>query len=245
MTLLSLANVTQRFPAGREDIVALDDLSLTVNDGDFIGIHGERRSGKSTLLRIAAGWEEPNHGSVVFAGRDLWALADGARAKLRRRHGVGLISGHWRPTANKPALRHVQEALVCSGLSLREAQAPALLALERVGLARCAYAPSNRLSHGDLIRLALAQRLAHCPRMLLVDEPAVLLRPSEAAEFYELLESLGQDPDVALVIASEELTPLRNAQRILSLHNGALRSMDMPSGRILEFPDQRTTAKHA
>jgi predicted ABC-type transport system involved in lysophospholipase L1 biosynthesis ATPase subunit len=243
MSLLSLEGVTKQFPAGLDEIAVLENVSFQVEVGDFIGIQGERRSGKSSLLRIAAGWERPDEGWVLFAGEDLWALSDSARARLRRKDGIALASGTWRPPSNKPALRHLQEALACERLSLRESREPAHRALERVGLDVSAYTPSDRLSPGELIRLGLAVRLVHRPRLLLIDEPAVLLRPSETAELHELLSKLGRESELALVIASEELSPIRIARRRFSLDDGALRSMDNPPGELLEFPDPRAARR--
>ena len=243
MTLLSLEGVTKRFPAGLDEIPVLENVSIDVEEGDFIGVQGERRSGKSILLRIAAGWERPDEGRVVYAGQHLWTLSDGARSKLRRKGGVVLASGAWRPPSNKPALRYLQEALACDRVSLREATEPAQRALDQVGLPHCAFTPSDRLSPGELMRLGLALRLIHRPRALLIDEPAVLLRPSEAAELYELLGRLGRESSLALVVASEELAPIRMARRRFSLDEGALRSMDRPAGEVLDFPGPRAAAR--
>src|ERR1041385_7618503 len=223
--LLSRRGLEQRIPVGREEIAVLDVICLEIEEGDSIGIQGERRSGKSALLRVAAGWEQPDQGRVIFAGQDLWSLSDTGRAKLRRGGGIGLAAGQWQPTTNKPAVRHVQEALACDGFSIREAKEPAYRALERVGLSGCGHARSSELSQGELIRLGLPQRLVHSPRVLLVDEPGVLLRPSEAAELCDLLGELGRDPSLALVIASEDLAPVRIARRMFSLDRGRLRPM--------------------
>ena len=243
MTLLSLEGVTKRFPAGLDEIAVLADVSLDVHEGDFVGIQGERRSGKSILLRIAAGWEPPDEGRVIYDGHDLWKLSDRARAKLRRKDGVVLASGTWRPSSNKPALRFLQEALACERVSLREAAEPAQRVLDRVGLPHCAYTPSDRLSPGELMRLGLALRLIHRPRVLLIDEPAVLLRPNEAIELYDLLGSLGREPGLALVVVSEELAPIRMARRRFSIDDGVLRSMDRPSGQVLDFPGPRAASR--
>jgi predicted ABC-type transport system involved in lysophospholipase L1 biosynthesis ATPase subunit len=239
MTVLQLEGVGKRFPAGPDEIAVLDRVELEVEPGDFVGIHGGRRAGKSILLRVAAGWEQPDEGAVRYLGEDIWALPERARARLRRRHGVVLASGSWRPSANRPVLRHLQEALACDRVSLREAVEPAHRALERVGLARLAYTPSAQLSQGELVRLGIALRLIHRPRVLLVDEPAVLLRPGEAAELEHLLRRLGTDPDLALVVASEEIAPIRIARRRFSLDDGALRSMDRAKGRLIAFPERR------
>jgi predicted ABC-type transport system involved in lysophospholipase L1 biosynthesis ATPase subunit len=248
MTLLAFHDVTKRYRVGRDWIPVLEDVSFRVEEGDFIGVHGERRSGKSTLLRIAAGWEQPDDGGVVFDGHDLSHISGDARAKLRRSAGIGLTSGAWRPNCNKPTVQHVAEVLLSDRMSPREAQGPALRALERVGLFTYAHAPSNLLSQGELVRLGLAQRLVHKPRVLLMDEPAVGLRPSDAVELYELLSSLGRDPELALVIASEDLAPIRMATRMLSLDDGRLRSVTPPSstktpGTVVALPDRRTAAR--
>lgn len=240
MSLLELQGVARRFATGLHETTVFEDVSFALEPGDFAGVHGERRSGKTLLLRVAGGWERPDEGRVLVDGQDLWALSDRARAKLRRKGGVALAAGSWRPAANKTVIRHLQEALICDRVSMREAAEPAHQALERVGLSQAAFAPSNRLAQGELIRLGLALRLVHRPRVLLIDEPAVLLRPSEAHDLYELLAALGEDPDLALVIASEELAPIRMARRRFSIDDGALRSLDRPSATVIEFPELRT-----
>jgi len=85
--------------------------------------------------------------------------------------------------------------------------------------------------------VALAQTLVHGPRLLLVDEPAVPLRPSEGVELYELLRSLGRDSGLAIVIASEDIAPIRKARRMFSIDAGCLRSMDRP-GTLVQFPER-------
>lgn len=239
MSLLELEHVTKCFAVGPQDVPIIDDVALGVEAGDSIGIHGGRRAGKSLLLRLAAGWERPDAGHVRFMGEDLWSMPERARARLRRHDGIVLASGSWRPPANRSVLRHLQEALLCDRVSLREAVEPAHRALDRVGLASVAYTPSSRLSQGELVRLALALRLVHRPRVLLIDEPAVLLRPAEAAELYDLLRELSRDPAIAVVVASEEIAPIRMARRRFSLDDGALRSMDREPGRLIEFPERR------
>ena len=243
MSVLSFRDVSKRYAAGREHVTVLEHVSFDIEEGDFIGIQAERRSGKSTLLRIAAGWELPDEGGVIFAGHDLTRISNSARAKLRRRGGIGLAAGNWRPTSNKSVVGHVAEVLLCDRMSMREAKEPAYHALERVGLAHCSHMRSNRLSQSEIIRLGLAQRLVHEPRLLLVDEPAVLLKPSEAVELYELLSSLGREPNLAVAIASEDLTPIRMARRMMSLDRGRLRWMDKAGGTVVDFPDHGMQAR--
>jgi ABC-type lipoprotein export system ATPase subunit len=242
MSLLLLQHISKSYADGREEVMALDDVSLEIDQGDFVGIWGIRRSGKTTLLRVAAAAELPDGGSVRFDGRDVGSMSADARAKLQRYSGIGLVSTDWRPGRNKPVVEHVALPLLSDGMSLREAKEPAHLALERMGVSRCAYMATDRLSRVERVRVALARAFVHKPRLLLIDEPAVLLSPSEGVELYDLLSSLGEDSRIAIVVASEEVAPIRRAHRVMSIDRGRLRSMDQP-GTVVPFPDPRAPGR--
>jgi lipoprotein-releasing system ATP-binding protein len=242
MSLLTLEHVCKRYPDGQGEIIVLDGVSLELDEGDLVGIWGVRRSGKSTLLEIAAGRKLPDEGNVCFEGAEITRMSPDRRARLQRRGGIGVLTEDWRPVRNKPVVEHVALPLLSDGMSLREATEPARRALERVGVAGCAHMPADRLSQSERIRVALAQTLVHEPRVLLVDEPAVLLRPSDGVELYELLRTLGRDSRLAIVIASEDIAPIRKARRMFSIDSGRLRSMDQP-GTVVPFPDQRLAGR--
>jgi lipoprotein-releasing system ATP-binding protein len=244
MSLLSLEHITKRFAEGRGQTTVFEELSFQLDAGDFVGIWGMRRSGKTTLLRIAAGRELPDQGEVWFEGQELTRMSPDRRATLQRRHGIGLLCSDWRPERNKPAVEHVALALLSDGMSLHEARQPAWKTLERVGASRWAHMPAGRLSQGERIRVALAQILVHEPRVLLVDEPAILLKPTEGVELYELLRSLGEESGVAIVIASEDIAPIRKARRLMSLGAGKLRSTD-PYGTVVPFPERASARKRS
>ncbi|MHB8242927.1 MAG: ATP-binding cassette domain-containing protein, partial [Solirubrobacteraceae bacterium] len=179
-----------------------------------------------------------------FDGKELTHMSPDSRATLQRRNGIGLLSSDWRPERNKPAVEHVALALLSDGMSLHEARQPAWKALERVGASQWAHMPAGRLSQGERIRVALAQILVHEPRVLLVDEPAVLLKPTEGVELYELLRSVGDSSGVAIVIASEDIAPIRKARRFMSLGAGKLRSAD-PRGTVVPFPERASARKRS
>lgn len=241
MSLLALNHVSKHCLDGRRQLAILDDVSLEIDAGDFVGIWGMRRSGKTTLLRVAAGRELPDEGEVWYDGDEVTRMSPNRRARLQRRGGTGLLSADWHPERNKAVVEHVALPLLSDGVSLREARKPAWRELERVGISGCAYMAADRLSHGERLRVALAQTLVHEPRVLLVDEPAMSLRPSEGLELYDLLHSLGQSLGLAVVIASEDIAPVRKAQRMMSIDGGRVRSMDQP-GTLVQFPD-RTHAR--
>ncbi len=241
MTLLSFNHVTKRYPRGREQLVVLDGVSMAIDADDQVGLWGTRRSGKSTLLRIAAGIEQPDEGSVCWKGRVISQMSAGERARLLRGGGIGLASTDWRPQPNHRALEHVALPLLSDRTSLRGAKIAARRALDRVEAGYCADLWTQRLSVGELMRVALARALVRDPRLLLVDEPAVLPSPAESEEFYVLLRNLGRGGGLAVIVASEDLGAIQNAPRVLSIAEGRLRSMES-SAVILPFPRQAAIA---
>lgn len=242
MSLLEFRHVGKHRADGRGYVAVLEDASLRIDEGDRVGIWGVRRSGKSTLLRIAAGLELPDEGTVIFDGKVLTEISQHERAALRRRDGIGLVRSPWRPLRNRPAIEHVAVALMSDGVSLRDAKRAAFTALTRADAADCAYIPTSQLSQGELVRVQLAQRLVHEPRMLLIDEPAMLSSPKASMALYELLWSLAQDSKCAIVIASEELDAIQPASRIMTISAGQLRSTDRP-GSVVPFPEDRVAAR--
>jgi ABC-type ATPase involved in cell division len=238
MSLLVLDGVSKRYVDGRREVAVLDDVSIEIDAGDFVGVWGVRRSGKSTLLRVASGEELPDAGSICFDGEETTTMSSNRRSRLHRRGGIGFLSSDWRPIRNKPVVDHVALPLLSDGMSLHQARSPAWHALDRVGVAGCAHMLTDGLSNSERMRVGLAQALVREPRILLVDEPAVLLRPSEGVALYELLHSLGHDLSIAIVIASEDIAPLRKARRMFTIDSGKLRAMDAP-GTVVQFPDRQ------
>jgi putative ABC transport system ATP-binding protein len=235
VTLLALTDVCRRLRDGARELTVLDRVSLEVGAGELVGIFGERRSGKSTLLRVAAGLEVPDGGTIEFDGADVGRLSISERARLRRRGGLALVSGDTGPLASGQAvIEHVALPLTNDGLTLFESEGLARAVLERLGIASVAHMRIDRMSVSDRIRIELARALAREPRLLLVDEPAVLPGPSDSRELYGLLRSLAKT-GIAVVIASEDVAALSGVNRFLTLSDGRLRSTDSRR-RVIPFP---------
>lgn len=236
MTLLRFERVSRSYRDGPRQQVVLRDVSFEVDADDFVGIWGMRRSGKSTLLRLAAGLDFAQRGSVLFDGNDLRKISGHKRAALLRDGGIGVLLTDRRPALNQSAVELVALPLLASGFSLRDARPRARHALERTGALSLAEYPVASLARDELIRVMLAQALVHNPRLLLVDEPAAFLNMREAAEIFNLLHAIGAQQGIALLIASEDLRPLRRAGRIMSIGGGEVRLMDR-NAEIVQFPD--------
>lgn len=240
MSLFAFEHVTKGHMDGRQSRTILEDVSFEVDVGDFVGIWGMRRSGKSTLLRLAAGLELPAEGRILFDDQDVTELSGDRRTELLRFQGIGFVSSNWRPSVSQKAIEYVAASLLADGMSLREARHVAAQQLDRVGILNCAHMLTDRLSTGEALRVGLAQALAGEPKLLLIDEPAVLPSPSEREELYKLITSLGHSSALAVLVASEDVALLRRARRMMTLGGGTLHSMDK-EGEVVSFPRVRSS----
>jgi ABC-type lipoprotein export system ATPase subunit len=239
MSLLSLEDVTKRYRCGAREAVVFDGVSLEVDCGDLVAVWGERRSGKSTLLRLAAGIERPDSGIVRFAGRDIATMSADERAGLLLRD-IGLVStplesGAAYSARSDAVIDHVALPLIFDGHSRVEAAAAARHVLAICGAADCAQAASFELKAEERTRVALARALVREPKLLLVDEPAVTQSPGERDSIRELLHRLARDSQTATIVASEEVTMLAGIPRVVSVGDGQLVSSER-LGTVVRFP---------
>ena len=233
--LLSLTQATKRYIEGRHEVVVLDGVSFQIHHGDFVGMWGPKRSGKSTLLRVMAGVERPDSGEVSFDGRRISTMSARKRARLWSRDGIALVSTDWRTQLVRPVVELVATAGASDKTPMWEAMALARKVLDRVDANDCADTRTDRLTLGERLRVALATALVREPRLLLMDEPAVLPSPLESEDFYRLLRSLGAERDLAVVIASENLAALSGTVRTMAVSSGEVRSMDQ-DGVVVRLP---------
>jgi len=236
LPVLAFDRVARSHPVGRESTAVLEDVTFGIWPGELVGILGQRRAGKTTLLRIAAGIEVPDGGSVRLDGEPLHALSSAART--RRLRAVGFVPKTWRVARGKPVLDHVALPLLAEGRPLVTAHAKAHEVLERVGAPHCAGTLADELAPADETRAALAQALVREPRVLLIDEPGVLAAPDERDELLTLLRGLAAERSrLALVLTSRDVAGVTGARRILTLDDGVLRgASEPPSADVLAFP---------
>ncbi len=225
MTLLALDEVCKSYRDGLRPRLVLDHVSLEIDAGETIGVLAARLAGKTTLLKVAAGLESADSGSVCWEGHDLALMNADQRTRYRRGGGIALASCDWRTVASRTVVTHVALPLYSDGLKMRQAERRAHRALEWVQAPELGHRTTDRLGISDRVRVELARALVREPRLLLVDEPAVLPRPSDAREFFELLHGLPKQFGLGLIIASEEVTALRGSHRVMNL-DGQLYSTD-------------------
>jgi ABC-type multidrug transport system ATPase subunit len=217
MTLLSIEHATKRYRRGRLEHVAIKDVSLEIEAGELIAVWGARRSGRSTLLRVAAGIERPEEGTVSFEGKDLgrWrnsvlgsrigycqtSFASGGRGLVVEHIAAGLLAQRASPT---DAMRRAQEMLV------------------RVGAERCGQLECHELDGAEVAHVAIASALVTSPALLVIDEPTNGVDLLERDPLLTLLRSIANE-GTAVLMSTGEAQGLSGVDRALSIDNGELR----------------------
>jgi putative ABC transport system ATP-binding protein len=213
---LRLENVSKVYARGRRTREALHQVSFEVHPAEFVAIHGEPRSGKSTLLRVAAGIEAPDSGRVIFGGRDLVSMSDRELSDYRLR-SVAWVSSARPAFPGYRALDFVALPRLAAPRHRRDAHARAHEALELTGADELGDATLDELSESEAQRVAIAQAVVRCPRIVLADEPAAGLGVTEARAILDLLRGLSQQHGMGVLLTASDASELLGANRVLGL----------------------------
>jgi ABC-type multidrug transport system ATPase subunit len=218
-SLLELEHVSRRFGRGPGERVALRDVSLQIDSGELVTVWGMRRSGRTTLLRVAAGVESPDGGVVRFGGHDL-----AERGALARAGGIGYCHGSFRPSEGKVVLDQLVVGLLTRGEPPAGARSRAHAALERAGVAQCAMRRPDELDGAEAARVVIARALAGAPRLLVVDEPTKGVDELDRDAVLLLLRSIA-DEGIAVLASTGTTTGFLGADRGLTIGDGELIGM--------------------
>jgi ABC-type ATPase involved in cell division len=221
MSLLELEHVGKCYGPLSEHVV-LRDVSLQVEQGEMVAVWGRRRSGRSTLLRLAAGIEQPDAGIVRFEGHDL-----AAREGERLGDGIGYCRRTFAASEGRRVLDHVVVGLLARGVPLKSAGSRAREALERAGVGHCAMLRPAELDCAEAVRAAIARALSFTPRLLLIDEPTIGVDLLERDGILRLLLSLAEQGHA--VLASTGESPGLSGARAVALSEGELRGQLAPA----------------
>jgi predicted ABC-type transport system involved in lysophospholipase L1 biosynthesis ATPase subunit len=190
---LSLEHVCKGFSRGGQWAGVLADVSLQIGRGEVVAIAGGRLAGKTTLLRIAAGMEEPDEGSVSLGGQDLGELRERSRSRLLGREIVWIDRGG--PELDVEVSRFVGWPLALHGRGRRHSEQAAVRALERVGAGECIGRRWHELSDRQRVLVGLARAFAGSPRVVIVDDLLDALRRPDSKAASDLLRSLVKESE--------------------------------------------------
>jgi ABC-type multidrug transport system ATPase subunit len=222
MSLLALERVSKGYGRGLNRRTVLAEASLELEAGELVAVWGMRRSGRSTLLRIAAGLEPPDAGTVRLRGRRLCG-----REGDRLRAEIGFCRRTFDPGDGRAVLDQLVSSQLARGVGAEEATARARSALGRAGAQRCAASRPHELGPAEAVRVAIARALTGGPRLLVVDEPTLGVDLLERDRVLWLLRSLADD-GLAVLTSTDKTTGLAGADRALSLGDGVLRGGLVP-----------------
>lgn len=214
---LVLENVGLTLPSAAGPVEILRDLSLTLNRGERMALIGPSGSGKSSLIAVAAGLEQPSAGRVALFGQDLSRLDEDGRARLRRGR-VSLVFQAFHLLPNMTAEENVAAPLEIARRP--DAMDQARIWLDRVGLSARARHYPHQLSGGEQQRVALARALAPSPALLFADEPTGNLDSNNARHVADLLFNLVEHTGAALLMVTHDPGLAARAERVITLRDG-------------------------
>ena len=222
MTLLQLEGVHRRHGSPPHERVALNDVNFELHGGELVVVWGRRRSGRSSMLRVAAGIEPPDSGNVRFQGRDIHARGGEALG-----HGIGYCKRSVPPGAGRSVLEKLTVGLRMRGASRSHAAARVHAALERSGASDCAGLGFAELDDAEAARVSIARALVLEPAVLLIDEPVAGVDSEQRDSILELLRSLA-DEGIAVLMTVGETTGLAGNTRAMTINAGVLRGELQP-----------------
>jgi len=219
MALVEGERLWKEYSQGGEKIVALQDISLQIDPGEFVVITGESGSGKSTLLALLGTLERPTRGTVRFLGRTVDALTAAQLDEIRRKH-IGFVFQDFLLVRHLSAFDNVRLPALLSGGWEAERAAEALI--ERFHMSRRRSQRPGALSRGEMQRIALARALINRPQILLADEPTANLDRANAETIWAHLGELNRSEGLAVVVATHNPDTADHATRVVRLADGAM-----------------------
>jgi putative ABC transport system ATP-binding protein len=219
MSLLEARHISKTYRVDHRDIAVLDDISLSVESGDFVVISGSSGSGKTTLLTVLSGLDRPSSGKVIIDGQDISAAPEAALASMRNRT-IGFVFQSFHLVPSMTAIENIMFPAQLRGDADAARQARTLL--ESVGIANRAQNLPSQLSGGEKQRIALCRALINRPKLLFADEPTGNLDTANGTIVLEQLVELQKAHGAALVLVTHNPKIAEAADRVVTLRDGRL-----------------------
>jgi putative ABC transport system ATP-binding protein len=220
--LIDLRDVQRVYRLGETEVHALDGVSLSIAEGEFVAIMGASGSGKSTMMNVIGCLDRPTSGQYHLAGADVASFSRAELAHLRNRT-LGFVFQNFNLLARTSAVENVELPLLYAGVSSKQRRARAMEALARVGLQDRFEHEPTQLSGGQQQRVAIARALVNRPKVLLADEPTGALDSKTSVEVMKLLEELGSS-GITVILVTHAADVAAHARRVVVMRDGKVLS---------------------
>lgn len=240
LSLLSLQAVSKSYWRGPRELRVLRGASLEVEAGTLVAVYGQRSSGKTALLELSAGFQQPDAGRVAFAGVDLATLSERELARAHREE-IGWIAREGPHTAELTVAEYAALPLYRE-LSAGRARRRAMAALARYEVADCADERWDQLSDSARVRCAIAQAMVRAPRLLIADDPTAGLGLVDREQICALLRAAAEEDGLAVLMAVPDMPAMLHAHEVRMLTRGRLLAPARSGGTVVDFPDDRRYA---
>ena len=219
--MISTKSLTKRYRVGGHDLLATDNVSITINQGEFVAIVGESGSGKSTLLQLLGGLDKPTSGSIVVNGVEVTGLSDGKLSQFRNRT-IGFVFQSFYLQPFLTLRRNIEVAAMPSRMKRAARRARTDELAEQVGLTdRLGYYP-RQLSGGQIQRVAIARALFNKPPILLADEPTGNLDSQNSQSIIALFRDVCRTFGTTVVVVTHSREIATIADRVVMVKDGAV-----------------------
>ena len=216
--ILKMSDLTKSYYMGGEELKALNNVNLVINEGEFVSVLGPSGSGKSTFMNIVGCLDEPTEGQYVLAGQTVSHLSEKELARIRNKE-IGFIFQNFQLLPRLSALQNVELPMVYAGVPAAERRKRAIAILERVGLGDKLPNLPTQLSGGQQQRVAIARSVVTEPSILLADEPTGALDQKTGAQIMDLFKELNKEGRTIIMITHDE-NIANNGNRILKIIDG-------------------------
>jgi putative ABC transport system ATP-binding protein len=218
---ICVQNVSRHYHIGGERINALDEVSLTIPNGQFVAFLGPSGSGKSTLLHMVGGLDTPTEGRVIINGQDLSQGSDGELSRYRN-SSVGFVFQAFNLLPAYTAQENVAVPLIFSRISKKERLERAAESLRAVNMSHRITHRPGELSGGERQRVSIARALVVNPSIIIADEPTGALDTKTGALIMDILQELNDQRGITVIVATHDLALAKRAKRIIRLTDGKI-----------------------
>ena len=230
--ILELHNIYKTYIQGKMEVPVLKDISLSVDEGEYVAIMGPSGSGKTTLMNIIGCLDLPTSGTYALAGENIIGNSESKLSEIRL-NSIGFVFQSFHLFPRQSAAENVALPLLYAGVPKKERRARAVRALERVGLGDRVDFKPNQLSGGQCQRVAIARAIVNNPKILLADEPTGALDSQSGAQIMELFQTLN-DEGVTVMMITHDLDVANHAKRVLHIRDGQFAEQHIPEEKEAE-----------